>query len=191
MSMVSKKARIALIAVALLLINLVGSSVAYMLDKTSKVSNTFEPAEVSCAVVENGNEYTAHTVNVSSKSNVSIKNTGNVPAYIRAAILVTWKSENGTVYAMKPEMGTEKDYTLQLNYNDWFEEGGFYYYKSAVSVDSLTSNLITSATQIKEGPVGLNNTQYYLSIEILSEAIQADGMGVDSVQQAWAAVRND
>ena len=183
-----KKALIALASVALLLCAAVGSTAAYLRDNTGTVTNTFLPGQVSCAVVENGTAYTDSTVSVANKSNVTVKNTGNVPAYIRAAILVTWKSADGTVYAAVPQSGTGKDYTLQLNTADWSESGGFYYYKSAVAPEGLTSALISSARQITAGPVGVDHTQYTLSIEILAEAIQADGMGASSAQDAWNAV---
>ncbi len=185
-----KKTLIILVSVVLLLLVAGGSTLAYLFAKTDSLENTLSPAQVSCAVVENGEEYTDSTVNVSSKSNVTIKNTSNISAYIRASILVTWKSADGNVYAAKPEPGTDKDYILQINTSDWSEHDGFYYYKSDVPAGATTSALITSASQINQGPMGTDNTQYYLSIEIVAEAIQAEGMGANSAQNAWTAARN-
>lgn len=184
----STKILISVTAVALLLFVTVGSTAAYLYIGTPNVTNTFQPSQVSCAVVENGTAYTGNVVSVSQKSNVTIKNTSNIPAYIRAAILVTWKSADGKVYAVQPQEGTDNDYTLQLNTTDWMQgTDGYYYYNSSVTANGSTTALITSATRIKESFVGSNNTQYYLSIEIVAEAIQADGMGVTSAQDAWAA----
>lgn len=183
----SRKVLITLASLALLLFAVVGTTAAYLYDKTDRVNNTFDPAQVSCAVVENGSAYTASTVTVSSKSNVTVKNTGNIPAYIRAAILVSWKSSSGIVYGVKP---TGQDYTLQLNSSHWSENGGFYYYNSAVPAGGLTEALITSAAQTASGPIGPDGTQYSLSIEIVAEAIQADGMGATSAQAAWAATHD-
>lgn len=181
MNTFSKKTLIALVSVALLLLAATGSTLAYLFTTTDSVENTFTPAQVSCAVVENNKEYTANAVNVESKSNVTIKNTSNVPAYIRAAIIVTWKSTDGKVYAAKPVKDT--DYTLKIGEGWTTEHDDFYYYNSVVVVGGSTSALITSAakTANAEPPAGYN-----LSIEIVAEAIQADGMGATSAQDAWA-----
>ena len=177
-----RKAMILSIAVALLLLAAAGSTLAYLVDNSGTITNTFTPSEVTCAVVENGQAYTSNAVSVASKSGVTIQNTGNIPAYIRAAILVTWKSAGGTVYAAKP-LGT--DYTLDINTDDWTLENGYYYYNTPVSPNLFTEELIRSATQVNDGPIGSDGTQYYLSIEIVAEAIQADGMGADSATDAW------
>ncbi len=186
----SKKKFITLVSVALLILIAGGSTLAYLSSKAETVENTFSPVRVSCAVVENSTEYTSSTVSVSTKSNVTVKNTGNTPAFIRATILVTWKSEDGRVYATKPEPGAGKDYILQLNTSDWIEEDGFYYYKSNIPAGGATSALITYASQLTPGPMGADNTQYKLSIEILAEAIQAEGMCVSKAQDAWTVARN-
>ena len=182
----TRKALIVLITVAMLLLTAAGTTLAYLMDRTDPVNNIFAPAQVSCAVVENGREYTDNVVNISEKSNVTVKNTGTVSAYIRAAVLVTWKSEGGVVYAAAPEAG---DYTLQIGTGDWTGQDGFYWYGDDVAPGSATSALITSAKQLREGPVGADGTQYYLSAEIVVEAIQAEGMGADTAQAAWAAAQ--
>lgn len=178
----TRKVLIVLITVALLLLTVAGTTLAYLLDHTDTLKNIFTPGQISCSVVENGQEYTSNVVNVSEKSNVTVKNTGTVSAYIRAAVLVTWKSEGGVVYAATPATG---DYTLQIGTGDWTEKDGFYYYKTAVAPGSVTSQLITSAKQLNQSPVGSDGTRYYLSVEIVAEAIQAEGMGAGTAQDAW------
>ena len=177
------KAMILFVAVALLLLTAAGSTLAYLADSSATVTNTFAPSEVTCAVVENGQAYTGSAVTVSSKADVTIQNTGTVPAYIRAAVLVTWKSADGIVYAAKPVEGS--DYTLRINTGDWTLQDGYYYHNTAVSPDLFTEILIKSAQQTGDGPLGADGTQYYLSVEIVAEAIQADGMGAGSALDAW------
>lgn len=188
MKKIPSKAMSICIAVVLLLLVVAGPTLAYLLDQAGPVANIFQPAQVTCAVMENGQEYTSNAVSVSSKSNVSIKNTGNVPAYIRAVVLVTWKSADGIVYGTVPTAGTDKDYTIQFNTEDWTKQGSFYYYNDDVPAGDLTEILIVSANQLHPGPVGSDGTQYYLSVEIVAEAIQAGGMGADSAPEAWATV---
>ena len=185
-------------ALALLLFVTVGSTLAYIFTKTEPVENTFNPSSVSCAVVENDNDPVTGAIvgNVETKENVKIQNTGDTDAYIRVAVVVNWMSEDGTkVWATKPVAGEDKDYTISFNLsNDGWIDGddGYYYYTKAVPAvdDAATSNdetltgvLIKEAKLIGNAPEG-----YYLSIEIVASAIQAEGMGATSAQEAWAMV---
>lgn len=181
-------------SVALLLLVAVGTTIAYVFTKTDPVENKFDPSKVSCAVVENGNDpVSSDNVPVSSKTNVQIKNTGDTDAYIRVAVVVNWMSADGSkVWATKPVKSTDGingDYKITYNLNDngWIDGGdGYYYYTQPVAKSALTDILITSATQLtQKGPVGTDNTQYYLSIEIVASAIQSNGMGANSAKDAW------
>ena len=192
------KKSILITSVALLLLVAVGTSLAYVFTKTDPVENRFDPSKVSCAVVEvvekgDSSENTANVVQTGkSKTNVQIKNTGDTDAYIRAAVVVNWMSEDGTkVWATKPVAGEDKDYTISYNLsNGWIDGGdGYYYYTQPVDPGDMTNNLITSATQNATGPKGTDGTQYYLSIEIVASAIQADGMGAASAKDAWAKAK--
>ena len=190
------KKSVLITSVALLLLVAVGTTLAYVFTKTDPVENKFNPSKVSCAVVENGDApVTGAIINTgSSKDNVQIKNTGDTDAYIRVAVVVNWMSEDGTkVWATKPVEGTE--YTISYATNTGWAKGsdGYWYYtKSVPPTDgsNLTGILITSATQNNPGPKGTNDTQYYLSIEIVASAIQAKPTSV--VTSQWGvAVAND
>ena len=181
-------------SVALLLLVAVGTTLAYVFTKTEPVENKFNPSKVSCAVVENGNlsENTANVVQTGkSKTNVQIKNTGDTDAYIRAAVVVNWMNEDGTrAWATKPVQGADYSISYNLNDNGWVDGGdGYYYYTQPVDPGDMTNILITSATQNATGPKGTDGTQYYLSIEIVASAIQADGMGAASAKDAWAKAK--
>ena len=181
---ISKKS-IVLVALALLLTVAVGTTLAYIFTNTDPVENTFKPSKVSCAVVE--------TFEKNVKSNVKIQNTGDTDAYIRVAVVITWKytDSNGIehVWAEKPVEGT--DYSITYPSDTGWVEGadGYYYYTQKVAPDATTGILISSASPITTGPKGTDNTQYYLSIEIVASAIQADGMGATSAQEAWAKAK--
>lgn len=184
-------------SVALLLLVAVGTTLAYVFTKTEPVENKFNPSKVSCAVVENGNlsENTANVVQTgNNKTNVQIKNTGDTDAYIRVAVVINWMSEDGTkVWATKPVEGT--DYSITYATETGWEKGsdGYWYYTQSVPPtdgSNLTGILIENATQlVDKGPVGTDNTQYYLSVEIVASAIQAEGVGATSAQDAWAKAK--
>ena len=183
--MKAKKKLTLLVTVALLLLVAVGSTLAYLYISTGALSNTFAPGRVSCAVVENGNAYTDSTVSgMVEKSNVTVRNTGSASAYIRAAVVVTWKSSDGHVYAAKPQLGT--DYTMSMG-SGWTPADGFYYCNSSVAADADSPALIVSASQLSPSILGTDGqTVYHLSVEIVAEAIQAEGLGENvTALTAW------
>lgn len=190
---INKRSMALLVSLAVVLTVAVGVTLAYIFTKTDPVENTFKPSKVTCAVIEDGKttDDPFGQVNVSSKSNVQIKNTGDTTAYIRVAVVVTWKNEKGNVWAQAPG---EEDYSITWNLtaNGWVEgTDGYYYYTDPVAPGDLTGILIKEA-KLKEGyaaPVGTDGTQYYLSIEIVASAIQADGMGATTAQDAWAKAK--
>ena len=167
-----------LTSLVLVLVCAVGATVAYLVDTTSEVVNTFDPAQVSCRVDED-------SFNGTTKTKVTIANTSDIEAYIRAAIIVTWKNaENGNVYGGMPVK--DVDYTISLNGTDWFQgTDGYYYHKKPVppeSQDGRTEVLIYSCSPIAaKTPEG-----YGLNVEILGSAIQSVPAYV--VEQNWKVV---
>jgi hypothetical protein len=131
-------------------------------------------------VVENGNDpVAAGTHNTGTeKTAVKIKNTGDTDAYIRVAVVVTWKKADGTVWAQAPVAGT--DYTAWTPGTDWVRGAdGYYYYTKSVAPDALTGILINQIVPLKAAP----EAGYTLSIEIVASAIQAKPSNV--VKDQW------
>ena len=159
-----KKGILLLTAAVLILVCGVGGTLAYLITQTAPVTNTFTPAHVTSQVVE--------TMNGTTKSDVSIKNTGNVSAYIRAAIVITWKNADGKVLAEVPQESV--DYTLSINTSGWKKQGDYYYCTMVGSPNTQTSVLINSCTVIKakEG--------YSLCVDVLAQAIQSSPNTVES-----------
>ena len=82
-----------------------GVTLAYLLAETPDVENSFVPVNVSCEVIE--------TFTGTAKSNVSVKNTGDITAYVRATFVVMWMADDGSVYGVAPKAGT--DYSIQFS----------------------------------------------------------------------------
>lgn len=166
---------ILLAAIAVLALGIVGGTTAYLLTNTGNVVNTFTPGYVSCAIHEN------FTNGDTVKSNVTIENTGNTNAYIRAAIIVTWQDASGNVAAtvpVKSDTGDTGDYTIGINLTNWsLGTDGYYYYSGSVAPNAKTNNLINSCTALQ------TNGNYTLHVEILADAIQSSP--VDAVKQSW------
>lgn len=174
-----KKRRLApwaALALALVLTLSVGGTIAYLITDTGPVTNTFTPGNVACEVIEPGWK-DGHT----TKENVTIQNTGNTDAYIRAAIVVTWQNaSSGNVLGKAPVLGS--DYTLQLATDTGWDittSDGYYYYATAVSANNSTGILINECKVLKSAPA----EGYTLCVEVLADAIQATP--INAVKDAW------
>ena len=157
----SSRTTLVLACIALLLTLSVGGTLAYIVANTSSVRNEFVPGEVACEVVESGNT-------------ISVKNSGNVPAYLRATVVVNWMDGQGNV------IGTKPDVTIAVAAN-WEQSNGIYYYKEVVP-SGQPVDFITDISEEKSG-------EYTLTVEVVAEAIQAEGMGATSAQDAWARAK--
>lgn len=176
-------------SVLVLLVGIVGASLAYLSMKTPAVKNEFTYGKVSCEVLED--------FDGTVKSNVRIKNTGNIPAYIRARVVVTWKNKNGDIYGTKPVLGSaanedNKNYDYSFDYNpSWIcmttDSGGLYFYfPEFIGPDAETDWMLYNFKKNENANVPEG---YDLSVEILADAIQSEP--VSAVEEAWGVtVRN-
>lgn len=177
--MKTKKQRVVLTIAAILLVMAVsvGGTIAYLVDGTGEVENIFNPTRVTSSVVE--------SFDGTTKKDVQIKNTGNTDAFIRVALVFTWKDADGNTLPYAVEAG---DYTISLNLGtdaqQWTEDDGYYYFNSKVAANGgLTANLINSCTQAKTYSDGRK-----LCVEVIGSAIQAKGTtanGTKAVVDAW------
>lgn len=165
----AKRSLVLVVSVLALVLAVAGGTLAWLTANSGPVTNTFTPAQVTCTVEE--------TFGGTTKSDVKIKNTSNIDAYIRAYVVVTWKNADGNVYG-KPVKDT--DYTMTMPDNTkWFKSGDYYYYPDAVPSGASTGMLIKECKLIGTPPAD----GYSLSVEIIAEAIQSQPDS--AVQQAW------
>lgn len=168
------KQPVALLALLVLLCCTVAGTVAYLVTSTDPVTNTFTPASVTTQVEEKFDGTT--------KSDVQIKNTGNIDAYIRAAVIINWADANGNVSATPVKDG---DYVIKYDSsNTWKKIGDYWYYTKPVAADSLTEKaLIESCTPVAgKAPEG-----YDLQVTILADGIQSEPS--NAVTEAWKVVK--
>ncbi|MBQ3179965.1 MAG: hypothetical protein IJB55_01235 [Firmicutes bacterium] len=166
-----------LVSLALLLTISIAGTMAYLVDKSEPVQNTFQPVSVPPEVIE---EFENNI-----KTNVQIRNNGNIPAYIRAQIVVNWVSVDadgkvtGIYGGAVPE--EDSDYTMTINTTDWTKgSDGFYYHETPVKANDNSSVLISSAS-LEDGTIPPDG--YQLSVEILAQSIQAEP--ADAVAETW------
>ena len=151
-----------LLALVLILVCTVGGTVAYLVTHTDPVVNTFTPGKVSCQVEEEFKD------NDTVKTKAVVKNTGNVPAYIRVAVVANTIDAQRNITGMATLEGW-------LNTAKWTEVGGFYYYKDVVQPGAVTDDLLKT---------GIDLTG--IQVTILASAIQSTP--TDAVQEAWGYV---
>lgn len=170
MKRINKKVILLAVSLLLILSAAIGGTVAYLIDQTGSITNTFTPAKVTPEVTEDfGNNV---------KNNVKITNDGDIPAYIRVKVVVTWKNGND-VYGVAPVENT--DYTWQIPGTDWVKgSDGFYYYTKPVPAGKETSVLLTNC-KLRDGVKAPDG--YSLSVDIHAQAIQAEP--TTAVTSAW------
>ena len=172
MKRINKKVILLAVSLLLILSAAIGGTVAYLIDQTGSITNTFTPANVTPEVKENfGNNV---------KNDVQITNTGDIPAYIRVKVVVTWKDAQDNVYGAAPKADEDYNWTIPAN-ADWVKgKDGFYYYTKPVPAGKETSVLLTNC-KLRDGVKAPDG--YKLSVDIHAQAIQAEP--TTAVKSAW------
>lgn len=184
------KSKTMLVSLLLIIGVTVGGTLAFLLDTTDPVTNTFKPSEVTTYVDE--------TVSGNTKSDVKIQNTGDTEAWIRAAVVITWQDKNGNILGEKPVEDTDYDIdyanVVEPGANRWIKGAdGFYYWTSPVlsedetSTNCMTGVLINSceAKQTKTIGTGADAVTYSLAVEIIGSGIQSVPASV--VVEEWSS----
>lgn len=145
----------------------VGTTFALLKANTEPVTNTFTAAKSGTDIVEelDGNQ----------KKSIVVKNTGTAVSYVRVKLVMNWVDESGNVSAEPVNI------TPSITDN-WFEQGGIYYYKMPVAANGETTNLLQTPIMQGTAPEG-----YHLEVTVLAESIQAAPS--KAVEGAWTAVK--
>lgn len=156
----------------------VSGSLAWLISTPEPVVNEFTPGEVTIQVDEKFDD--EHT----TKQNVSIKNTGNVPAYIRVALVPAWVDDEGNI-AAKPASLNDCNIAWGKDGNgyeaDWFiGSDGFYYCKTFINPGDSTPILIKSCTVKGE------EHEYDFELQVIASAIQS--LPTSTVKTVWPVV---
>lgn len=177
---------VVLAALLVLVLGIVGTTLAWLTDTTDALTNNFTYAKVSCEVLETVNE------NKTQKSDVRIQNTGNTDAYIRATYVVTIRDEEGNILYDAYETKDFKDYMRELESkisdNPPWQQGsdGYWYYMLPVAPNDVTKpNLFRK--MIFPLLIEINGKKAETYVEILASAVQA--MPTNAVEDAWAGAK--
>ncbi len=160
----------ALVLVLLILVSSIGGTLAYLATHTAPVENVFTPSKTTGEVEEefDGTE----------KTNVNVKNTGNIDAYIRVR-LVTYRVND----AGQPIGGEAKlpDFTLG---EGWVKSGEYYYYTKPVAPGASPAANLTDLITLVDYQDMDGGRQ---AIDVMAECIQAKGEAADGTPAVTAA----
>ena len=160
------------LAIALVLTVGVGGTLAYLIANGGSITNIFNPTQASIQIVED-------SFNNNTKKNVCVENTCDIPVYVRVAIVPTWEDNNGNPVGVSASLN---DLDIDWGSDKWVEgDDDYWYYKEVVAVEGSTEKLINKATVVTANG-------YKMNLQIIAEAIQADGVnaqGTKAVVDAW------
>ena len=167
-----KKALLAAVLVALLLTFTAGGTIAYLVDRTEEVQNTFTPASLNTKINETFND------DRSQKTSITVENeSDSISAYVRVAVVGNWCDKDGRIV---------KPWTADFSCNtaNWAEgNDGYYYYKKVLPVGQTTENLLASGETIEKTSNASGYEKLHLEVTVLQQAIQADPSYV--VDKVW------
>ena len=157
----------------------VSGSLAWLISAPEPVVNEFTPGVVTIEVDEKFDSTT--------KSDVSIKNTGNVPAYIRVALVPAWVDDEGNIAAKPASLKLNDDCNIAWGKDgsgyeaDWFiGSDGFYYCKTVIEPGASTPILIKSCTVKGE------EHEYDFELQVIASAVQS--LPTSTVETVWPVV---
>jgi len=157
----------AILAVSLLLLLVAGvvGTVAYFSMGTETIQNTFIPTKVTTEVT------------CSEGGAVTVKNTGDIDAWIRVAVTVTWQQDGreNFIYGQAPNYSISKSDSWILG-ND-----GFYYYNKAVAPNQVIEGLTVDTSTAGEAPA----TGYSLTVSVAASGLQSKPVSV--FNDVWEA----
>lgn len=189
-----KLSTVLVIAAALALVTAIGGTMAWLTTHSEGLTNTFTPATISGNILEGENGF---TFDGNTKESVRIKNTSDVPVYVRVALVPTWVMEENNKFVPVAEPVGNDDVIIDTKEwksfvpaadSNWVQgNDGYYYYKKPLAAANktddtdLTENLFNTA-EAKE------NDPYHMNLQVLLQMIQAEP--ASAVTQAWGVSVN-
>ena len=173
-STASTKMMVLAISIILLLSTAVMGTMMFLVSKTPVVTNTFDPAKVTCEVQEQ--------FDGTVKKDVTAKNTSNIDAYLRIKLVSYRVNTDGE------RIGGTVEIPNFTPGSGWFEQDGFYYYHKPVAPGEIPEVKLI-------GDSGITLVTYTDAdggkqvIEVIAEAIQAKPTSV--VADQWNVTVND
>lgn len=163
----SKKTGMLFLSLLLVIGMVVGGTVAWLSTKSAPITNTFLPSKVACEVTE--------SFNGTVKSNVNVKNTGDIDAFIRVK-LVSYRTNDAGDHIG----GTAELPEFKLGDN-WVWYDGYYYYTLPVAAGGTPNTNLTDSMTLTGSYNDTDGGKQ--AIDVMAEAIQS--VPENAVKAAW------
>ena len=176
----SKKRKYLMTALLVLcVIAAVGGTVAFMLKKAQK-KNTFQVAQVNCEVHEEMDE-AEHAnngnFNGTTKSDICVKNTGNIDEFIRIRLVSYYVDNSGAIVGR-----ASSDYPALTLKSGWIAGANHTYYYTQPVVANASTTILCEPITLRTKTL-VDGTEVKQVIEVFAEAIQANPE--KAVTEAW------
>lgn len=156
----------------------IGATAAYLVASSGTVKNTFASGAVETEIVEV----------LDGEKQVSIKNTGDLPVYVRARIVVGGANQSDVIYTKTAPSAAElaEDthiYVVLSSNSDWepteTDANAWYYYLHFLPADQSTSNLME---KVYIGGKATYDAEHF-DVTITQECVVASNTGLSSATQ--------
>ena len=157
---ISRRSILLTVSVLVLCLSMVGGTMAWLTTQTDPVNNVFSLAQPGIEIEE---EFDGNV-----KRNVGVKNTGDIPVYVRLTLVYSYIDGEGNVYPKAPSC------TVIPGGENWIQApDGTYYYTKPLSAGERTTNVVSSITPNADPslPEGV-----HLDVHVLAQYVQAEGM---------------
>lgn len=149
------------------------------------LTNMFEIGTVDPVIAEDFNPRPDSSTGSIVKKDVKATNKGKSDMYVRASVNIYWIDSAGNQLWEEPLEGTDYARTYPPSDSNWIlGDDGYYYWKSKVSADGSTENLIDSIAQNSSQVQADEEAGRKLVVDIDIQGIQADP--ASAVQEAWS-----
>ena len=161
----AKKLSAAAIAIILVVVMAIGGTVALLMDSTDSVTNKFAPASSGITVEEEVKE--------NCKTEIAVKNTGDIDVYVRVSLVANIVDENGNITS-----GADVP-DFALNETNWFKgTDGYYYYKTPLPAGKVTESLLANGSKME--------LSENMQVTVLAQSMQTTP--TNAVTDAWSVV---
>lgn len=164
----------------------VGATGAYLVASSGTVKNTFASGNVTTEIEEN--------VGSDGQKEVAIRNTGDLPVYVRARIVVGGVDQSKLVFTKTApttadlnNVNNDKIYIVMNDTTSWEKDGSgandWYYYKQYLPAGSTTEKLMTSVYIA----AGANVDTSHFTVTITQESAVASDTSYNTIDQIKTA----
>ena len=134
------------VGLLLAIVGVIGGTFAYF-TSTDTFTNTFQTDPYNVQVVETFDSPTDWVPGTTTSKTVVATNNGNVPVAVRVRLQESWVDAQNQSLPLTDGTNAAALINFHTGYTSkWTQQGGYYYYKTALDANESTETLIDSVT---------------------------------------------